>query len=155
MHDYQQVLIELQQHLAKEYIKDSSILNLPGLSSACKIDPFYYLVLQPSFVNSLARWSGFSPRLIEETLVRTGSLIRLADKDSPFVTLGVKWDNGLKPVRVKAGFVLSDFFDKGLKIYARISHGLPVSNLMIQEQERESLMDMFQGKTPLSRIVFG
>lgn len=155
MHDYQQILTELQRRVAEKYLEDSSILNVPGLSSACKIDPLYYLVLQPSFFNSMAKWSGFSPGLIQETLIRTGNLIRLAGQDTPFVSLSVKWDEVLNPVRVKAGFVLSDFLDKGLKIYARTGSSPPVSDLVIQKQERGVLDDMFQGKTPLNNLAFG
>lgn len=155
MHDYQQILTELQRRAAEKYLEDSSILNVPGLSSACKIDPLYYLVLQPSFFNSLAQWSGFRPGLIRETLVRTGNLIRLAGQDSPFVNLTVKWDDAPGPVRVKAGFVLSDFLDKGLNIYARVSSSPPVSDLVILKQERGLLDGMFQGKTPLNNLAFG
>ncbi len=154
MRDYQQILIEIQGHLARQYLKEPDILNEPGRSPAMKIDPFYYLVLHPEFLDSLTRWSGFSPGLIEDTLVRTGNLVRLAGNDSPFITLGVRWEQGLE-IRVKAGFVLADFIENSLKIYARVNRILPVSGLVILEQEQEALHALFQGKTRLNRIAFG
>ncbi len=155
MHDYQQILTELQQKMARKYLEDAGNLNHPGISTACKIDPFYYLVLQPSFINTLTQWSGFSPSLIEETLVKTGNLLRLAGRDTPFVSLGVKQSENAVPVRVNAGFIMADYIDKGLAIYARIAGGLPISGLVINKEHREALHEMFEGKTQLSNLAFG
>jgi hypothetical protein len=152
--DYHQILTEVQRHLAQQYLNDQNILNQPGVSAACKIDPFYYLVLEPSFVMSLAKWSGYRPLLIQETLLRTGNLLRLAGHEDFAVDLSVTWDPKMQPLRIKAGFVLADFIDHGLKIYAQQKDLLPVSELKILSQERQRLQELFQGKTQLGELAF-
>ncbi|MFO8033412.1 MAG: hypothetical protein R6U22_12835 [Desulfohalobiaceae bacterium] len=154
MQDYHQILTEVQRHLAQQYLKDQGILNQPGVSAACKIDPFHYLVLEPSFFLSLAKWSGYRPLLIQETLLRTGNLLRLADREDFSVDLSVTWDPDMHPLRIKAGFVLADFIDSGLRIYAQQKDVLPVSELKILSQERQRLQELFQGKTQLGELAF-
>ncbi|MFP4392373.1 MAG: hypothetical protein ACOC43_05025 [Desulfohalobiaceae bacterium] len=154
MQDYHQILTDVQRHLAQHYLKDQSILNQPGISAACKIDPFHYLVLEPSFFLSLAKWCGYRPLLIQETLLRTGNLLSQADSEDFSVRLSVIWSPDMQPIRIKAGFVLADFIDSGLKIYAQQKDILPVSELKILAQERPRLQKLFQGKTQLGELAF-
>ncbi|MFP4213684.1 MAG: hypothetical protein ACLFRL_06195 [Desulfohalobiaceae bacterium] len=154
MQDYHQILTEVQRHLAQQYFRDQNALNQPGVSTACKIDPFHYLVLEPSFFLSLAKWSGYRPLLIQETLLRTGNLLRLAGQDDFAVDLSVTWSPDMQPLRIKAGFVLADFIDSGLRIYAQQKDLLPVSELKILDSERQRLQKLFQDKTPLNNLAF-
>ncbi len=154
MQDYYQILTEIQKHLAQQYLQDPSILNQPGVSPACKIDPFYYLVLEPSFFQSLARWSGFGPNLIRETLLRTGNLLRLTGRQDCFIALRVVWDAQMQPLKIKAGFVLTDFIDSCLRIYAQQKEMPPVSDLKILAQEQQTLEQALQGKTQISSLAY-
>lgn len=154
VHDYQQILTQCQEKMARQYLESPSILNVPGVSTACRIDHFYYLVLEPSFFISMSLWCGFSPELIRTTLTSTGNLIRLSGQKSNFLPLDVQLKPGGSSVRVRAGFILAEFIDKGLKIFARQDKPLGLSELKIMPHERERLQECFQGKTELSGLSF-
>ncbi|MFW6005749.1 MAG: hypothetical protein ACOCPN_04640 [Desulfonatronovibrionaceae bacterium] len=154
VHDYQQILTQCQEKMARQYLESPSILNVPGVSTACKIDHFYYLILEPSFFISMSLWCGFSPELIRTTLTSTGNLIRLSGQKNNFLPLDVALKPDGAPVRVRAGFLLAEFIDKGLKIYARQDHPPGLSDLRIMPHERELLEECFQGKTHLNGLSF-
>jgi hypothetical protein len=152
--DYSQILTTLQKQLGQRFLEDPKLLNVPGSSVACKIDPLYYLALFPSFSRSMAQLAGVLPESVEETLIRTGNLITPSGSDDPTLLLQVSWKTGMQPVKIKAGFVLAGFIDTGLKIYARRQEILPVSDVRIDSRDREQLDAFFAGKTSISSLAF-
>jgi hypothetical protein len=154
--DYSLILKNMQQNLARKYQEDSDILNIPGTSVACKVDHLYYLALRPTLEEQWAKWSGTLPRVVLEALMRSGNLISSSQDRELLISLNVQWP-AIKPksVRVQACFVLADFIDGALKIYARQEGPLPVSDLKIMPEEKEVVQSFFQGKTALSSLAFG
>lgn len=154
MLDYSQILTSLQKQLGQRYLEDPKLLNMPGTSVACKIDPLYYLAVFPSFSRSMAQLAGILPESLEETLIRTGNLITPSGSEDHTLLLQVSWKAGMEPVKIKAGFVLAGLIDTGLKIYARRQEILPVSNLRIDIRDREKVDAFFEGKTSISSLAF-
>ncbi len=154
MLDYSEILATLQKQLGQRFLDDPKLLNLPGKSVACKIDPLYYLAVFPSFSRNMAQLAGTLPGAVEETLIRTGNLITPNDSEDPTLLLQVAWSPEMSPVKIKAGFVLAGFIDTGLKIYARRQESLPVSDLRIAIRDKEKVDSFFQGKTAISSLAF-
>jgi len=75
MKDYQDALTRLQKGLASGYQSSPTVLNIPGQSLMCKVDPDYYLALEPIFTEILSRWAISFPQGVQETLVHTGNLV--------------------------------------------------------------------------------
>ncbi len=156
MFDYSEILKNIQKKLGSQFLKDPTILNVPGKSVACKIDPFYYLAIHPLFFQKCALWAGILPTLIRDTLIKTGNIVILDPKTKEFVTeLNIKWGSPVKSVKVNAFFLVADFLDQAIKIYARKNEILPVSELKIDIKEKSRLDVLFKGKTPINHIAFG
>ncbi len=155
LHDYSEILKNIQKKIGSQFLKDSSILNVPGRSTACKIDPFYYLALYPSFFEQCSIWTGFFPDLIQETLIRTGNIVLNPSTKEFLVKIKVKWPSLERPLKIKGMFLVADFIDQAIKIYARAKKVLPVSELKIDSSEKEKLDRFFKGKTPINNVAFG
>ncbi len=154
LHDYSEILRSIQKKIGNQFLKDPSILNVPGKSTACKIDPFYYFALYPTFFEQCSIWTGFLPDLIKETLIRTGNIVLNSTTKEFIVKIKVKWPSIEKPLKIKGLFLIADFIDQAIKIYARTKKILPVSELKIDSSEKAKLDLFFKGKTPINRVAF-
>ncbi|MES9994515.1 hypothetical protein [Desulfovibrio aminophilus] len=150
--DYQDVLNRLQKALGQAHLADPLLLNVPGRSVACKVDPLYYLALQPAFVERLAKAAAMLPATVAEALVRTGNLITRAPERRHELTVPVVLGGRL--LEVRASFVDADFIDRALRLYAGLPTGLEVSDLRIAGAFRSSLEPLFENKTPLRDLAF-
>ncbi|MCM0753652.1 hypothetical protein M7784_00090 [Desulfovibrio aminophilus] len=150
--DYQDALNRLQKALGRAYLDDPLLLNVPGRSVACKVDPQYYLALQPAFVERLAKGAALLPATAAEVLVRTGNLITRAPERQYELAVPVVL-NG-RVLEVRAAFVDADFVDRALRLYAGLASGLEVSDLRIAGAFRASLEPLFENKTPLRDLAF-
>ncbi|MEF2145825.1 MAG: hypothetical protein V3573_10290 [Desulfovibrionaceae bacterium] len=150
--DYHERVERMQKALARSCEADPALLNLPGRSVACKVDPLYYLVVQPLFNESLARWAGLLPRHVTETLVRTGMYISRGPEREHVLTLSVTW--GGRWMNVRASFLDADFIDRALRLYAGAVRGLEVSELRVSSEDRERVERLFENKTPPGNVAF-
>ncbi len=152
MKDYQDALTRLQKGLASGYQSSPGVLNVPGQSLMCKVDPEYYLALEPIFLEILARWAISFPQAVLETLVHTGNLVFCKPLSTHIIPLTVSW--GGRDYEVQAAFLPADFVDRSLKLYAGVQEPLPVSELRIRTGERAALEAFFAEKTPLGHVAF-
>ncbi|MDD4953070.1 MAG: hypothetical protein PHV85_11015 [Desulfovibrionaceae bacterium] len=150
--DYQAIVSRLQQALGRAYAETPYILNVPGRSVACKLEPHYYLALQPAFCEALARWSGVMPATVVEALVKTGLIITRPPERRHLLDLEVSW--GGESMKVGASFVDADFIDRALLLYGGLGHGLEVADLKIKASCRPRLEKFFENKDPLKDFVF-
>ncbi len=151
MIDYREILSEIEKSIGLNYQKDPTILNVPGISLACKIDPFYYLAPYPVFIITLAKWCRIRPEIVKDTLIRTGNLLK---SEEYILSLSVKWTSDMQPIKINSVFVLADFVDSSLKIYARKQDILSVSDLKIAREDKAKVDDFFQNKTTLTDIAY-
>jgi len=150
--DYQDSLTRLQKGLASGYQQSPQVINVPGQSLVCKVDPDYYLALEPIFTEILARWAVSFPQGVQETLVHTGNLVFCEPFNTHIIPLTLTWDD--KDFEVQAAFLRADFVDRALKLYAGLADPLPVSALRIRNAERKAVEAFFGGKTPPSDVAF-
>ena len=150
--DYQDSLTRLQKGLAQAYQQTPEVINVPGQSLVCKVDPEYYLALEPIFTEIMSRWAVSFPEGVLETLTRTGNIIVCKPLSTHIIPLTVTW--GGRDFEVQAAFLLADFVDRALKLYAGLAEPLPVSELRIRADEREAVEAFFQGKTPPGGVAF-
>lgn len=150
--DYQESLTRLQKALAKAWKDTPHVLNVPGQSVLCKLDPHYCLVLEPIFTEILARWAVTFPDNVLNTLVHTGNLVVNPVVRTHILPLTVTWAN--QDFEVQAGFVPSEFVDRALKLYAGAAEPLPVSDLRIRASEQKAVEAFFEGKTAPSAVAF-
>lgn len=164
--DYAETLERLQKALAAQHAKAPQILNTPGVSVALKLDQNYWLVLDPLFVTSLAKWSGLLPDTVLQTLTRTGNMITAPaasgeGKDavrSHALPLAVTWPSQPGGLELSAAFVLADFIERALSLYGETeaaraaSHSL--SDLRIRASERDKVQAFFSGKTPPGKWAY-
>ena len=150
--DYSEIIERLQQVLGKGFANEPWLLNLPGKSSACKIDQYYYLAVMPGFLETLGRLGGMFPDQVREALVKTGNLITKGPDRDPLVPLTVSW--GGRGVTVKGAFVDADFIDRAVKTYGGLSSVLSVSDLKISETDKERVEELFEGKTPPQSLAY-
>ena len=150
--DYQESLTRLQKGLASGYQQSPNVLNVPGQALACKIDPDYYLALEPIFTEILARWAVSFPQGVLETLVHTGSLVFCHAMNTHIIPLTLNWEG--RDYEVQAAFLKADFVDRALKLYAAVAEPLPVSELRIREDERKAVEAFFGDKTPPGSVAY-
>lgn len=150
--DYQERVERMQRGLGRAVQKDVTLLNIPGRSLACKIDPLYYLAVQPLFDQALERWAGLPPGAAADALVRTGIYVTRPPKREHVLPLNVTWGNRF--LRIQATFVDADFVDKALKIYSGARRGVDVSELRIDNADREQVERLFQNKTAPGGVAF-
>jgi hypothetical protein len=150
--DYQDIVTRLQKGLARAWAEDPLLLNLPGRSLACKIEPDYYLALQPAFVEHLARFAAVLPKSVTEALLKTGLLVSAPPERAHVLTVGVIF--GGRRTAVRASFVDADFIDRALKLYAGQPAGLEISELRLQKECRAELAAFFKNKTPPRELAY-
>lgn len=143
--DYQELVPRLQRALARAFVRAPWVLNMPGRSVACKIDPLYYLAPQPGFRESLARWTGVLPERVDEALVRTGNIITSPPERAPWLVLRVVY--GGREQGLRASFLDADFVERALRLYAGMETGLPLSELHLAEASRDEVVRLFADKT--------
>lgn len=153
--DFSRNLERLERALGEQYLRSSYILGTPGTSLACKVDPFYYLAIEPGFVKHLGRWAGMLPKKALKTLVKTGNM--LTDHSHVVFSLPLRvYEEGTTSVfGVDASFVLADFIDRAVITHGGAEGPLPVSRLRILESDRARTDFLFSGKTPLQKLAFG
>lgn len=151
--DYAEILDRLQKSLAARYVQSPELLNAPGRSLADKIDQNYYLCVEPLFTTNMAKLSGVFPETVVETMTRTGNIITRPGDRAYTLDLEVAWDEGRKILPVQACFVLADFVERALALYAEAAKPT-LSDLRIPARERANVEAFFQGKTPPSKWVY-
>jgi len=150
--DYQDALPRLQKGLAQAYKDSPQILNVPGQSVACKVEPDYYLALEPVFLILMARWAVSFPEAVLETLSHTGNAIVCKPLSTHIIPLTVTW--GGQDYEVQAMFLQADFVERALKLYAGAAAPLPVSDLRIREADRAALEAFFGESTPPKALAY-
>ncbi|MBI4803614.1 MAG: hypothetical protein HY795_00080 [Desulfovibrio sp.] len=155
MIDYSESLERLEKALGEQYRQSGFILGTPGTSLACKVDPFYYLAIQPGFIKYLSRWAGMFPENVVATLVKTGNMLSDATHAVYTLPLHVFEDGTDEVVSVGASFILASFIDRALSLHGGTDSPQPVSGLKILETDRAATDFLFEGKTPLQALAFG
>lgn len=150
--DYQDALTRLQKGLAQAYKDSPQILNVPGQSVACKVEPDYYLALEPVFLILMARWAVSFPEAVLETLSHTGNAIVCKPLSTHIIPLTVSW--GGQDYEVQAMFLQADFVERALKLYAGVAAPLPVSDLRIREADRAALEAFFGESSPPKALAY-
>ena len=126
------------------------MLNVPGQSVACKVDPHYYLALEPVFLILMARWAVSFPEAVLETLTHTGNVIVCKPLSTHMIPLSVTWDS--QDFEVQAVFLLADFVDRALMLYAGAPQPLPVSDL--RTADRAAVEAFFGPSTPPQGLAY-
>lgn len=150
--DYQDILTRLQMALGKAYLAEPSLLNVPGRSLACKVDPLYYLALEPAFAERLAKAAALLPATVVEALVRTGNYITRAPERCHELDVNVVLHG--RTLALRGSFVDADFIDRALRLYAGLPQSLEVSELRIAGDCRARLEPLFENKTFLRPLAF-
>jgi hypothetical protein len=150
--DYQELLHRLQKAVGETFMDSPALFNLPGSSIALKLDTNYFLALAPGFVNFLARKAGLFPSRVQETLIKTGSMISQPPERDPVVQV-VAVHRG-KRFNLNACFVLADFIDRSIQLHGRASIPLELSDVKLHPQSKPALEPLFKNKTPLHHIAF-
>ena len=153
--DYADTLSRLVEALGRHFAASPSIINVPGVSVALKIDPFYYLVLRPTFFELLGKWAAVPPTRVEETLARTGNLV-LGPGRTRYDKLLAVFEEGTRSVlKLSADFVPAEWNDRAVVMYGNEPGPLPVSSLRLVDSQREALGAHFAGMTPLAALAYG
>lgn len=153
--DYAETLSRLEQALGRHVAASPSILNVPGVSAALKLDPFYYLALRPAFWELLGKWAGVPPSRAEEALLRTGNLVLGPGHARPAQPLLVFEEGTGQIMKLAADFVPAEWIDRAVAIYGGQPGPLPVSGLRLASGQKAALDAFFAGKTPLAGLAFG
>ena len=153
--EYPEVLSRLEQALGRRYAVSSTILNVPGVSVALKIDPFYYLALRPSFGELLGKWAAVPPARVEETLERTGNLVLGPGRVRYPDPVAVFEEGSGSVVRLAADFLPAAWIDRAVVMWGGEAAPLPVSGLRLVESQKPALTAFFQGMTPIADLAFG
>ncbi len=153
--DYTEKLERLEKALGEQYRASPYILGTPGTSLACKVDPFYYLAIEPGFLKYLSRWTAMLPENVAATLVKTGNMLSDAGHKTHTVPLRVFEEGAGQAVTVNASFVLADFIDRAVVRHGGATGPLPVSRLKIVNEDGPRAAFLFEAKTPLQALVFG
>lgn len=160
--NHDESVTRLQKALAERYSRDSALLNVPGLSTACRIDANYYVVLEPGFVQMLARAAGMLPRKALAALISSGNMLSRpgeGDARDYWLKLCLTWPGGFGagPARrhtLKCSFVLAEFIDRGLTLYAATDVSTTLSDLRICADERTRVEAFMEGKTVPSTFAY-
>jgi hypothetical protein len=150
--DYAAIADTIQEELGRRFRASSDLLNRPGRSVACKVDPWYCLAPYPAFVQVAARWAGRLPSAAETALVKTGNLITGRGAGEHAITLRLTWP-GVPPTRTRVCILHSSFVDRAMKLYAGLEE-LPVSDLRIAADERERVDAFLDGLTRVAGLAY-
>ncbi len=155
MLDYGDILDRIERGMGERFRQSRDILNIPGVSLACKVDMYHYLALRPGFATHAAKWAGTLPARAEEALIHTGNLVVGADRErfpEPFAVFEEGTDAVL---RLYADLMQAAFIDRALSLYGGEAAPLPVSRLRIHASQRPRLDAFLEGKTKLQALAFG
>ena len=153
--DYADILSRLEKGLGRHFAESPSIVNVPGVSVALKIDPFYYLVLRPAFFELLGKWAAVPPARVEETLARTGNLV-LGPARKGYEKPVLVYEEGTATVlKLPAEFVPAELIDRAVVLYGNEPGPLSVSGLRLVASQRDALAGHFTGVTELAALAFG
>ncbi|NDV17871.1 hypothetical protein GO013_00370 [Pseudodesulfovibrio sp. JC047] len=150
--EYTVIVERLQQTLGRGFADEPWLLNLPGKSVVCKIDPHYYLAVMPAFLETLGRLGGVFPDQVREALVKTGNLLTKAPERDPNLPLTVSW--GGKSFTIQGAFVDADFIDRAVKTYGGSASILQVSDLKISRDDKSRIETFFIEKTPPQDLAY-
>ena len=150
--DHGAFVLDLQKVLGQAFQEHPEILNVAGRSLACKIDPNYYLAVEPAFTRTLSQAVLKLPSKVRDALIRTGNILTLGTKKEWVFNLGVCARGGKG--QIKACFMNAEFIDRALVLHGGRTGGLEVSDLRIQRRYQEALEKLFAGKTPLHDMAF-
>ncbi|MHC1713043.1 MAG: hypothetical protein AB9872_12930 [Solidesulfovibrio sp.] len=153
--DYAEILSRMEQALGRHFAQSPSILNVPGVSVALKIDPFYYLALRPTFGELLGKWAGVPPARAEETLLRTGNMVLGPGRARYPQPLLVFEEGTGVTLRLAADFVPASFIDRAVTMYGGEAGPLSVSGLRLLASQKDSLAAFFQDTTPIESLAYG
>ncbi|MGE4299545.1 MAG: hypothetical protein AB7E47_16125 [Desulfovibrionaceae bacterium] len=156
MLQYTDIADAAQQALGRRIAASPDILNIPGQSLACKIDPFYYLAPCPGFVVALARWSGVLPKKLRTALIKTGDLLTSSAGDNAgawCVPVRVVWGRGLLHRTMNACLVHASFIDRAATLYGGMAIP-PVSDMQVAAACRAGLDAFLEGRTPVASLAF-
>ena len=153
--DYTDIMDRLEKALGRHYADTPSILNIPGVSVALKIDPFYYLALRPAFFELLGKWAAVPPARVEETLSRTGNLVLGPGRSRYDKPISVFEDGTATVLKLPADFLPAEWIDRAVTRYGNEAAPLPVSGLRLTSDQRSGLSPLFAGKTELAALAFG
>ncbi|MDQ7831055.1 MAG: hypothetical protein RDU30_04945 [Desulfovibrionaceae bacterium] len=154
MIDYGEVLPRLEKALGLRYRDNPDIINVPGTSVACKVDPFAYVAPRPAFVAFLAKWAGTPLAVTEETLVRTGNLLVDASHARLDGPVAILVDGSPRVMRMPLDFIPASFIDRALVLYGGEHGPLPVSRLRLLSSEKARIDAFFSGKPPLLDVAY-
>ena len=137
--DYAEILSRLERALGRHYAASPSILNVPGVSAALKLDPFYYLALRPAFGELLGKWAGVAPSRAEETLSHTGNLV-LGPGHARYPQPLAVYEEGTRQVlRLTADFVPAGWIDRAVAMYGGQAGPVPVAGLRLLSGQKPAL----------------
>ena len=156
MINYTEIVDAAQQSLGRRIAAHPDILNMPGRSLACKIDPFYYLAPCPGFVVAMARWSGVMPGKLRTALIKTGDLLTGQAGGSPnawCLTVQAVWGRGLMRRTMSACLIHASFIDRAATLYGGMAVP-PVSELQVAASCRAGLDAFLAGKTGVAGVAF-
>ncbi len=142
--DYQERVVRLQMGLARAWFKEPTLLNVPGHSIACKLDPNYYLAAQPFFDQELGRIAGMFPDQVVEALVKTGLLITQPPQREHVHSVTIAYSGS--SITMPASFVDAEFIDGALRLYGNAS-GLEVADLCLDSTSRQLVEQLFKNMT--------
>jgi len=154
MIDYGEILPRLEKALGLRFRDNPDILNVPGTSLACKVDPFTYLAPHPAFTTFLAKWAGVTLETAGETLVRTGNLLADAAHRRLDGPVAILEDGSPRIMRMALDFVPASFIDRAVVLYGGEQGPLPVSRLRVLRAEKPRIEAFFAGKTPLLDVAY-
>ncbi len=150
--DHGEFVLGLQKVLGQAFQEHPEILNIAGRSLACKIDPNYYLAVEPAFTRTLAQAVVKLPSKVRDALIRTGNILTLGPKKDWIFNLGVCARGGKG--QIKACFLNAEFIDRALILHGGRTTGLEVSDLRIQRRYQEAMEKLFAGKALLHDMAF-
>ncbi|MHC1791047.1 hypothetical protein [Solidesulfovibrio sp.] len=154
--DYPDTLSRLETALGRHFADSPTILNVPGVSVALKVDPFYYLALRPAFFELLGKWAAVPPARVEETLSRTGNLVLGPGRVRYDKPLAVFEEGSAAVLKIPADFVPAEWIDRAVVMYGNEPAPLPVSGLrLVDDSQRQALAGHFAGMTQLAALAFG
>ncbi|WP_031479541.1 hypothetical protein [Maridesulfovibrio frigidus] len=152
LQDYQTRIDRIQKGIGKAFADSPFMFNIPGKSIALKIDPYYYVAFEPSFTESLSKFSVMLKKNVRDTLVRTGNLVSDHDTRNPLIKIKLKW--GDRTYSLSACFVEAEFIDQALKMYGGVVGDIGISEMQILSSERERLEKLFGERTLLQNVAF-
>jgi hypothetical protein len=153
--DFSEILTRLEQALGRHYRLSPSLLNLPGISVALKLDPFYYLTLRPIFgelLGKMGRRDAGKGRRDPGAHGQSGGRPGRTRYPEPLAV----FEEGTRSVlRLTADFVPAPWLDRVLIRYGGAVAPLPVSGLRLVVDQRPALEAFLAGMTPLAALAFG